>query len=120
VNGKVDRSGRALIALQVRPTQTAESTELTAWVETAFTGDLVIPRSMINQLQLPQSSAVMAGLADGTEVVLDTFSCVVEWFDEERNIEALESAGEFPLLGIGLLQGSKLEVDYRSRTVVIA
>jgi predicted aspartyl protease len=64
--------------LQVRPTQAAESTELTAWVDTAFTGDLVVPRSIIDRLQLPQSSAVMAGLADGTEVVLETFSCVVE------------------------------------------
>ena len=119
MNGQVDRSDRALIALKIRPTLAAHSIELTAWIDTAFTGELVVPRSFIDELGLPQSSAVMAGLADGTEAVLDTFSCIVEWFDEERFIEVIESDGQFALLGVGLLQGSKLEIDYRLRTVSI-
>jgi clan AA aspartic protease len=119
VNGQVDRADRALIVLDVRSTEAAESVELTAWIDTAFTGELVIPRSIIEQLQLPQSSAVMAGLADGTQAVLETFSCVVEWFGDERRVEVIEIAGHLPLLGIGLLRSCKLEIDYRLRTVVI-
>lgn len=119
MNGIVDRSGRALVDLNVKPKIGAASQRLTAWVDTAFTGELVAPRSIIDLLRLPQSSAVMAGLADGTEVVLDTYSCVVEWFGEERQIEVIESDGQLPLLGIGLLRGRRLELDYRLRTLTI-
>ena len=119
MNGEVDRSDRALVLLKLRPTKAAEFTELTAWVDTAFTGELVIPRHIIDPLQLPQSSAVMAGLADGTQVVLETFSCVVEWFGQDRRVEVVESDGQLPLLGIGLLRGRRVEIDYRLRTLAI-
>jgi clan AA aspartic protease len=119
VNGHVDRSGRALIKLRIRSTPTAESVELSCWIDTAFTGELVVPRAIIDQLELPHSSAVMAGLADGTQVVLDTFSCAIEWFDEVRLVEVVESDGEFPLIGVGLLKATKLEIDYRLRTLII-
>jgi clan AA aspartic protease len=120
VNGLVDRAGRALISLRIRATGAAEPVELTAWVDTAFTGELLIPRSTIEQLRLPQSSAVMAGLADGNEVVLETFSCLVEWFDEVRQVEVVESEAMFPLVGVGLLRFHKLEIDYRLGVLTIA
>ena len=69
---------------------------------------------------MQQSAAVMAGLADGTQVVLETYSCVVEWFDRERIVEVVENSGQFPLLGVGLLRDRRLEIDYRSRTLSIA
>jgi clan AA aspartic protease len=120
VNGRVDRAGRALIDVNVRPGSGEQPRKIAAWVDTAFTGELVIPRREIDQLGLTQSSAVMAGLADGKEVVLETFSCVVDWFGEERRVEAIESDGQYALLGTGLLQGHKLEVDYRLRTLIIS
>lgn len=88
-------------------------------MDTAFTGELVLPRSAIELLGLVQSSAISAGLADGKQVVLGTYSCVLEWFGEERNIEAIESDGKLPLLGTGLLRGRKLIIDYRKRTLSI-
>jgi len=88
-----------------------------AWIDTAFTGELVIPSETVKELGLAKSSAVMAGLADGREVVLDTFSCLVEWFGEQRQVEVVESDGLLSLLGIGLLHGRRLEIDYRLRTV---
>jgi predicted aspartyl protease len=92
MNGEVDVSGRALIVLSIRPSHGAEAVSLQAWVDTAFTGELVIPRATITRLGLPQSAAVMAGLADGTQVVLDTFSCVIDWFGQERVVEVVNLA----------------------------
>jgi clan AA aspartic protease len=120
MNGEVDNSGRALIVIRIRPSSSADETQLVAWVDTAFTGDLVIPQGTIEKLGLQQSAAVMAGLADGTQVVLETYSCVVEWFGEERIIEVVENDGQLPLLGVGLLRDRRLEIDYRSRTLSIA
>lgn len=119
MKGVVDDAGRAIVALRVRPVAEAGATELTVWIDTAFTGELVIPRATIETLGLQQSAAVMAGLADGTQVVLETFTCIVEWFGHERKVEVVENEGQFPLLGVGLLQNLKLEIDYRLRTVSI-
>lgn len=117
MNGTVDDLGRALVVLNVRATEKEEPIELTVWIDTAFTGELVIPRSAIQAMRLPQSAAVMAGLADGTEVVLESFSCIIDWFGDARVVEVIESDTRFPLLGIGLLRDRRLEIDYRSRSV---
>jgi clan AA aspartic protease len=119
VKGYVDRSSRALIDLHVRSHGNAKQTQLTVWVDTAFTGELVVPLREIQRLGLTHSSAIMGGLADGTQVVLDTFSCLVEWFDEERSVEVVESNGAFALLGLGMLHGRRLEIDYRFQTLLI-
>jgi predicted aspartyl protease len=39
-----------------------EPIEIAVWIDTAFTGDLVLPRSMISQLALKKVSNVDAGL----------------------------------------------------------
>ena len=119
MNGEVDSSGRALIALNVRATEDADASKLQAWVDTAFTGELVIPRATIETLGLQQSAAIMAGLADGTQVVLETYGCIIEWFGEQRVVEVVGNEGRFPLLGVGLLRDRRLEIDYRSRSLVI-
>jgi clan AA aspartic protease len=119
VNGEVDNAGRATILLSVRASSAAAPIRLTTWVDTAFTGELVLPRKIVEKLGLQQSAAVKAGLADGTQVVLETYECIVDWFGERRTIQAVANDGQIPLLGIGLLQGRKLEVDYRLRTVSI-
>jgi clan AA aspartic protease len=119
VKGRVDRADRALVEIEVRPASATHLAKIPAWVDTAFTGELVIPREVIDRLCLLQSSAVTAGLADGKEVVLETFSCILNWFGEERSIEAIESNGQCALLGTGLLHDRKLEIDYRLRTLLI-
>jgi len=119
MKGEVDDAGRALIVLRVRSSADADSTELAAWVDTAFTGELVVPRRAIERMGLWQSAAVMAGLADGTQVVLETYSCIVEWFGQERVVEVVGNDGQFPLLGVGLLRDRRLDIDYRSRTLSI-
>jgi predicted aspartyl protease len=47
MNGEVDVSGRALIVLSIRPSHGADAVSLQAWVDTAFTGELVIPQATI-------------------------------------------------------------------------
>lgn len=44
MNGTVDAFGRALVTLSIRANQDAEPTEVPTWIDTAFNGELVIPR----------------------------------------------------------------------------
>lgn len=115
MTGEVDEAGRALVVLSVRSGARQGSKDVSAWIDTAFTGELVIPRQTVASLGLQQSAAIAAKLADGSQVVLESYTCVVDWFGSERVVEVIENDGEFALLGVGLLQGRRLEIDYRTR-----
>ncbi len=114
MRGEVDEAGRALLTLRVRPVSASDPVELVVWVDTAFDGELVIPFDAIHDMELPQSAAVQATLADGTSVVLDTFDCEIEWLGQWRRVEVIANEGRLPLLGIGLLRGRRLTIDYET------
>lgn len=117
--GRVDDYGRALVTVRIRPSDVAARRELHAWIDTGFNGDLVLPRSVIDELDLPCVGTLKAVLADGTEVALQRFACLVDWFGEERELEVVANHGEHPLLGVGLLMGHELYISYRTGEVRI-
>ena len=53
-------------------------------------------------------------LADGSQTELNTYSCVIASFGTEPNLEVIANEGAYPLLGVGLLLGLELRVDYRN------
>jgi clan AA aspartic protease len=98
------------------PTTAAEA-EVDAWVDTGFNGDLVLPQARVVALGLPLGPAVRATLADASEVLLDTYTCLLEWFGELKEIEVIINPGQFPLLGVGLMQEHELHINCRTRTM---
>ena len=115
--GHVDNSGRAFLYAKLffGPAQTTVTID--AWVDTGFTGDLVLPQFVIDQFQLPKSGSVDAVLADGSQIELSTYTCVIEWFGAERRLEVIANNGTVPLIGVGLLLGKELRVDFRNNRV---
>ena len=119
MKGLVDESLRALVELPVAAAHSGERTQLTAWVDTAFNGGLTIPREQIAALKLLRQSQVDAILADGSQVVLETFTCFVDWFGKTYGTQITASDGHCALLGTMLLDNRRLCVDYKARTVEI-
>lgn len=117
MNGSVDENGRALLDLTIRSTRNETPDEITAWIDMAFNGELVVPRTMLETVGLEQSAGIRARLADGNEVTLESYSCRLDWFGETRAVEVIASDGQMPLLGIGLLLGHRLMVDYTDLSV---
>ena len=117
--GRIDEFGRALLALSLRVTPDSDSHDLEVWVDTGFTGELVLPELFIQAMKLPQSAMVAAALADGSRIVMQTYSCEVDWFGEFRMIEVIAGQGRIPLLGVGLLLGHRLIVDYEHLSLTI-
>lgn len=117
MNGLVDEFGRALLNLELRSQDKGRVVEITAWVDTAFNGELVVPRATLEPLALEQSAGIRARLADGNEVTLESYGCILDWFGVQRPVEVIASDGQMPLLGIGLLIGRRLLVDYADRIV---
>jgi len=119
MTGIVDSSGRALLRIRLRNPATSAENKLDAWVDTGFTGELVLPQAQVLGLGLPRGIAVSATLADGSETVLDTYRCLLEWFGEWRDIEVVMNVGQYPLLGVGLLHERELQINYPARTMTI-
>jgi clan AA aspartic protease len=119
MTGTVDDSGRALVRIRLRHPTTAVEITMEGWVDTGFTGDLVLPQTQILELGLQSGLAVGAVLADGSQIVLDTYPCHLEWFGEWKEIEIISNTGQYPLIGVGLLRDHELHVDYRTKKITI-
>lgn len=114
MNGFVDDVGRALLNIDVRPDSARQAEVISAWVDTGFTGELVLPQKTVDALALVRSGSVDAILADGSQIELNTYTCFVNWFGEERRLEVVANVGDYPLLGVGLLFGLELRVNYQT------
>ena len=119
IAGIVDEFGRALVPLLFQTQPQGQSVEITVWIDTAFTGDLVLPRSMISQLALKKVSNVEARLADGSISSYDVFKGWSMWFGASRKMEVIEGDSSLPLLGTRMQTGLRLMVDYASHEVRI-
>ena len=120
MRGSIDGNGRALLTVQTRPDSESPPVAIEAWIDTAFTGDLVLPEATIDGLALRQSGSVDAVLADGSQIEVKTYTCFVSWFGEERRLEVIANDGDYPLLGVGLLLGLELRANYQTMELVLS
>jgi predicted aspartyl protease len=91
--GLVDSAGRALLDIEVRSDPKVPPLAITAWIDTGFTGDLVLPQPIINKLGLQLSGTVGAVLADGSQVAMTAYRCYIRWFDDLRRLEVVANDG---------------------------
>ena len=117
MNGFVDESLRALLDVSIAAAKDARKQRISAWIDTAFNGGLVIPRAQVRHLGLQQASTTQAILANGRSVDLETFTCYLDWFGATYRTQVVAGDGELPLLGTLLLADRKLTIDYKGRTV---
>ncbi len=78
MTGTVDSLGRALLRVRLQHPQSAGVVEMDAWIDTGFTGELVIPQQQIAALGLPLGPVVKAILADGSQIDLATYHSLEE------------------------------------------
>lgn len=114
MKGLVDLNGRALLTVEVRAAQDAPALPLEAWIDTGFTGELVMPRAQIQRLNLKRGLIVQAVLGDGRKSRMDSFAAWIDWFGELREVEVIASEDQSTLLGVGLMLNHRLVVDYRT------
>lgn len=119
MKGIVDQQGRALLNVEVQPGPTSPPVKVDVWVDTGFTGELVLPQPTIDSLGLRPSGSVDAILADGSQLELQTYTCFVNWFGEQRPLEVVANQGDHPLLGVGMLWDLDLHISYRSTEMSI-
>lgn len=86
--------------------------EIEAAIDTGFSAFLSLPSQTIEHLGLQPRDVLIAVLADGSEVEVQTFRAQVMWNNETRNIYVLQ-AESHPLIGMALLENCSLQIDVR-------
>lgn len=81
-----------------------------AIIDTGFTGDLTLPRELIQHLALSWQSRGHALLADGSLHVFDSYIGTLLWNSQDRTVEVDEAETD-PLVGMGLLRDHRLTAD---------
>jgi predicted aspartyl protease len=81
-----------------------------AVIDTGFDGDLTLQQATIRHLGYPYSGSAGGILADGNEVQFDYYEGRVLWHGFERPVAVVGAEGQ-PLVGMGLLGGSRLTLD---------
>ena len=119
MKGTVDDAGRALLRVQLKNTLDAKVIDMDVWIDTGFTGELVVPQTTIDSLGLARGAEIKATLGDGSVAHLNTYTCLLEWFGEWKPIEIIANQGRIPLLGVGLLLDRMLQIDYRTKMLSI-
>ena len=81
-------------------------------LDTGFTGCLVLPEPVIQELGLVKRGTDDIVLADGNEYPVDYYTTRVLWRGQLRWIDIYQSKAQ-PLLGMELLEGGYITVDAR-------
>lgn len=84
--------------------------EVETVVDTGFDGELALPSELVQRLGHPYLGSTAATLANGSVVRLDYHEGRLLWHGRERAVAVLASGGD-PLVGVGLLRGSPLQID---------
>ncbi len=109
ITGFVNDAMDAIVTLTVRGDNGLEG-DVTAVLDTGFSGALVLPTTLIESLHLESDGVREATMANGEIVVLDTYRGSVIWDSLSVDIEILATTDD-PLLGMELLRGFHLRID---------
>ncbi len=68
MKGVVDDSGRAILPIKILCPKYPTGVQIDTWIDTGFTGDLVLPQMVIDDLQLEITGSIDGVLADGSGI----------------------------------------------------
>jgi len=83
---------------------------LTAVLDTGFNESLTLPPAVVAHLGLIYRGPIRASLADGSVVILRNYRATLDWDGQPRDVTVLQADGG-PLIGMGLLYGSRVTLD---------
>jgi clan AA aspartic protease len=109
ITGKVSQGREAIVEIEVSgPGGQWQPVEFV--IDTGFTGQLLLPPQLVSNLQLLSLGVRRAVLGDGSAVVMTTYRASVIWHGHARPVIVLEASGA-PLIGMGLLEGSRVTIE---------
>ena len=114
--GNVNNNREAVIQIAVLNDR-KQIKAIKAVIDTGYTGDLMLPKAIINELELILRGIQSATLGDGSLTMFEMYAGSVIWDGQVRRIEINASETE-SLVGMGLLEEYKLEIEGRPEGIV--
>ena len=111
IEGSVNSAYEAIIPLRLYRAN-GQTFDVSAVVDTGFSGFLTLPPQLVAELELPFAYFGQAILADDTETDFDVHYITVSWDGQPRDIEA-SATGSTPLVGMLLLGDHDLSIQVR-------
>jgi clan AA aspartic protease len=109
--GSVNANREAIIQIAVM-SDSKQLKSIKAVIDTGYTGDLMLPKAIVNELELPFRGIQEAVLGDGSIKMFGMYVGSAIWDGQIRRIEINASETE-SLIGMGLLEEYKLEIEGR-------
>jgi clan AA aspartic protease len=81
-----------------------------AVIDTGFTGNLTLPKTILDELGFTLSGVQEVFLGDGSLRYFEVYEGRVIWHGQMRQVE-INAAETNSLIGMGLLEGYKLEIE---------
>lgn len=107
--GRVNQRREAILKLVIIGDEN-NKIAVDAVIDTGFNGDLILPIEIVSELGLVPQGYQKATLGDGTISQFRVYAATVIW-DGYRKLVEVNSATTGILIGMGLLDGYKLEVN---------
>jgi clan AA aspartic protease len=114
--GQVNQQREAVLKLVIIGDR-SQKIAVDAVVDTGFNGDLILPIEMVLELELIPQGYQKATLGDGTISQFRVYTGTVIW-DGSRKLVEVNAATSGVLIGMGLLEGYKLEVNTTPNGIV--
>ncbi|MBD2354509.1 clan AA aspartic protease [Tolypothrix sp. FACHB-123] len=86
-------------------------------IDAGFNDYLTLPLQAISAMNLPLYSSLPARLADGSETLLSVHLGTIVW-DNVETVVPILAAGYKPLLGVAMMEGYHLEIDFEDNGLV--
>ena len=88
-------------------------------IDTGFSGGLMLPRSLIEQIPYLEIGRETFILAGGSEIKADVVAVEAYWLNNVQSFASVISEGGDALIGTDLLKNTVLRIDYLSSQVEI-
>jgi len=108
ISGRVNADLEAVIGLTVVGPR-GQQHNVQATVDTGYDGWLTLPSAVVRQLHLRRRGRERGALADGTEILVETYYAMVMWEERQRAV-VVDMTGDVPLLGMASLDGYELTI----------
>ncbi len=111
MNGYVSDDGtEAVIELNLRGSR-GVGQQIEAVIDTGFTSTLILPPEVVDRLDPPVARSAEFELADGRVETVPGYQIGLIWHGRSRTVRAYETGHGSPLVGMGMLAGSRLEIE---------
>lgn len=114
--GNVNTNREAVIQIAVL-NDSKQIKAIRAVIDTGYTGDLMLPKAIVNELGLTLRGIQDATLGDGSLAIFEMYAGYVIWDGQVQRVEVNGSKTEC-LVGMGLLEEYKLEIEGRPGGIV--